>query len=68
MKHVKVEIRWEDILCEDDSSKVCIFDMDFDETLEENEVIEQGGPGSEVPILIQAVFSYMNLIGSSEAE
>mgnify|MGYP000232206548 CR=1 FL=1 len=45
---VKVEIRWEDIVSDDDSNKVFIFDMEFDEMLEENEEIAQGGPGSEV--------------------
>ena len=45
---VKVEIRWEDIVSEDDSNKVFIFDMEFDEMLEENEEIALGGPGSEV--------------------
>ena len=50
IEFVKVEIRWEDILSEDDSSKVCVFDMEFDEILEENEEVAQGGPGSEVRI------------------
>ena len=50
MDHSKVEIRWEDILQEDDSSKVLIFDMEFDETLEEDETIAGGGPGSEVKL------------------
>ena len=43
-----MEIRWEDIIHEEDSSKVLIFDMEFDETLEEDETIAPGGPGSEV--------------------
>ena len=59
-----MEIRWEDIIQEDDSSKVLIFDMEFDETLEEDEIIACGGPGSEVKrkLLIEAAFSYIQNI------
>lgn len=44
---IDVEIRWEDIVREDDSNKVFVFDMEFDEMLEENEA-GASGPGSEV--------------------
>lgn len=34
---IDVEIRWEDIVREEDSNKVFVFDMELDETSEENE-------------------------------
>eukprot|EP00250_Pteridium_aquilinum_P022193 c25320_g1_i3 orf=194-1981(+) len=52
---IDVEIRWEDIVREDDSSKFFLFDMEFDEMSEESEAAS-AGPGSEVQQLA-GVFS-----------
>ena len=58
---VKVEIRWEDIVSDDDSNKVFIFDMEFDEMLEENEEIAQGGPGSEVKLKLLLLMQFSHI-------
>ncbi|KAH7421980.1 hypothetical protein KP509_13G084500 [Ceratopteris richardii] len=42
---IDVEIRWEDIVKEDDCNKVFVLDMEFDEALDDNEACV--GPGSE---------------------
>ncbi|MCO5601785.1 hypothetical protein L7F22_055910 [Adiantum nelumboides] len=50
---IDVEIRWEDIVKEDDSSKIFVLDMEFDEQLED---VEAGiGPGSEAQLLAGVV-------------
>ncbi|MCO5571465.1 hypothetical protein L7F22_025205 [Adiantum nelumboides] len=50
---IDVEIKWEDIVKEDDSSKIFVLDMEFDEQLED---VEAGvGPGSEAQQLAGVV-------------
>ena len=56
-----MEIRWEDIIHEEDSSKVLIFDMEFDETLEEDETIAPGGPGSEVKLKLLLLMQFSHI-------
>lgn len=51
---IDVEIRWEDIVREDDSSKIFVIDMEFDEVVEENEA-GSAGPGSEVQQLARVL-------------
>ncbi|KAI5067231.1 hypothetical protein GOP47_0017759 [Adiantum capillus-veneris] len=50
---IDVEIRWEDIVKEDDSSKIFVLDMEFDELLDDVEA--NIGPGSEAQQLAGVV-------------